>query len=248
MDELLSFEENSPEYKNLETTNKEVKAIIKKWYKKNADDNVEIDFFEEIQKDSVVQKYLSHFRNRTDTNQIIKDLEISWDIYSRWRNDSHADRISYMRTNFMTQYTKALEKEKEPKVLLKFGGLHASKILTNDCYDLGDLITQIATQNGTQATILNSWHRYYIDSEGNEVDYLEKYPNYYNRLQLFMGLAKRDQWTLIDLKSIRNDIKNGNVILPTDGDYHRIKSLIDGYDYQLILPIDQKSEGLVKNQ
>lgn len=246
MDDLLAFEINSSEYKNLEAANKEVKAVIKKWSEIDADESVEIDFFKEIQNDSIVQEYLANFRKKADTNQIIKDLEISWDIYSRWRNDSHADRISYMRTNFMTHYIKALEKEKEPKVLLKFGGLHASKILTNNCYDLGDLITQIAAQNGTQATILNSWHRYYIDSDGNEVDYLEKYPNYYNRLRFFMGLAKKDQWTLIDLKSIRDDIKNGNVTLPTDGDYHRIRSLIDGYDYQLILPIDRQSEGLIK--
>ena len=247
MDELLTFETDNPNFKNLEATNKEVKTILEKWYGIDADENADIDFFKEIQKDSIVQRYLSHFRNRTDTKHIIEDLEISWDIYSRWRDDSHADRISYMRTNFMTNYKKALEKEKEPKVLLKFGNLHASKILTGNSYDLGDLITQLATQNGTQATIINSWHRYYINSDGNEIDYLEKYPSYYNRVRYFMALAKRDQWTFIDLKSIRNDIAQGKVTLPTDGDYHRLKSLIDGYDYQLILPLDHSSKGLVNN-
>lgn len=247
MDELLTQTANSNEYENLKATNKEVKTIIKKWTDIDEDETADIDFFKEIQQDTIVQRYLSHFRTMETTKPIIKDLEISWDIYSRWRDDSHADRISYMRENFMDAYKKALQKEKEPKVFLKFGSLHTSKILTNGCYDLGDLVTQLAIQNNTQATTINSWHRYYTESDGTEIDYLEKYSSYYNRLRSFMSLAKRDQWTIINLKSIREDIDNGKVILPTDGDYHRIKALIDGYDYQLILPLDQESTALINN-
>ncbi|GGG39949.1 hypothetical protein GCM10011344_46000 [Dokdonia pacifica] len=247
MDELLVYATDHPKYEEIKMTHQKVKAIIKKWSDIDDDESREIDLFEEIQKDTTVQSYLSHFRKMENTREIINDLEISWDIYSRWRDDSHADRISYMRTNFMNAYTKALEKESEPKVLLKFGSLHTSKILTGNCYDLGDLVTQLALKNGTQATTINSWNRYYIDDDGTEIDYLEKYSNYYNRLQSFMSLAKKDQWVIINLKSIRDDIINGKVILPKNGDYHRIKALIDGYDYQLILPLDQKSKGLVEN-
>jgi hypothetical protein len=246
MDELLSYASDNANNEDLKATHKEVKVIIEKWLTIDADEDKDIDFFAEIQKDSTVQRYLSNFRDKEPTSQIIKDLEISWDIYSRWRNDSHADRISYMRNNFMNAYTKALEEEKEPKVLLKFGSLHTSKILTNGCYDLGELVTQLAIQNGTQAATINSWHRYYIDTDGTEIDYLEKYDSY-KRLRLFMEQAKKDEWAIIDLKSIRTDIAIGKVTLPTNGDYHRVKSLIDGYDYQLILPIDQESKGLVKN-
>ncbi len=245
MDELLTYAIDQDEYENLKIANEKAKTIIKKWSEIDEEESRDIDFFKEIQKDTIVQKYLSHFRTLETTKPIIKDLEISWDIYSRWRDDSHADRISYMRENFMNTYTKALENEKEPKVFLKFGSLHTSKILTNGCYDLGDLVTQLAIQNNTQATTINSWHRYYIESDGTEIDYLEKYSSYYSRLRSFMALAKKDQWTIINLKSIREDINNGKVTLPTDGDYHRIKALIDGYDYQLILPLDQEATALV---
>lgn len=247
MDELLTYAINNPEYENIKVAHEKAKTIIKRWSAVDEDENSDIDFFKEIQKDATVQAYLSYFRNMETTKPIINDLEISWDIYSRWRDDSHADRISYMRTNFMNSYTKALEKEKEPKVLLKFGSLHTSKILTGSCYDLGDLVTQLAIQNGTQATTINSWHRYYVDSDGTEIDYLEKYSSYYKRLRFFMELAKKNQWAIINLKSIRNDIADRKVTLPTDGDYHRIKALIDGYDYQLILPLDQESTPLVNN-
>jgi hypothetical protein len=144
-----------------------------------------------------------------------------------------------MRTNFLTHFKKASQTELKPKVFLKFGNLHASKILTNNCYDLGDLVTQLAREQGSKATIINTWHRYYSNEKGEE-DYLEKYSSYYKRLRDFMTLAKRDQWTIIDLEAIRNDIQERRIALPVNGDYHKIKSLIDGYDYQLILPLDKR--------
>jgi len=54
-----------------------------------------------------------------------------------------------------------------------------------------------------------------------------------------MNFAKRDEWTIIDLESIREDVKNNKIALPKDGDFHKMNSLIQGYDYQFILPIDQ---------
>ncbi len=70
------------------------------------------------------------------------------------------------------------------------------------------------------------------------MNYLQQYAWYYKRLRDLMVLGKRDEWTIIDLIAICDDIQNGHLALPRDGDYHRIKSLIDGYDYQLILPLD----------
>ena len=240
MDELLTFIKDDPEYAIIKSEKEQASKIIASWYAKDTVQGAEIKLFEEIQKEPAVQRYLSRFRKNESTKKIIKDLEISWDIYNRWREDSHADRISYMRNNFLVHYNKVLQTERNPKVFLKFGNLHASKILTNGCYDLGDLVTQIAKEQGSKATTINTWHRFYINEKGEEEDYLEKYSTYYKRLRDFMILAKRDQWTIIDLEAIRGDILKKRIALPVNGDYHKIKSLIDGYDYQLILPIDQR--------
>ncbi|WP_103070393.1 hypothetical protein [Aquimarina sediminis] len=239
IDEFLSLAKNDTEYLTIKSEKEKVSKIITSWYTKDNLPNSNIKLFEEIQKDSIVTQYLNRFREKENTKKMVQDLEMSWDIYTRWRDDSHADRISYMRTNFLSHYNKALETEANPKVFLKFGNLHASKIMTNRCYDLGNLITEIATKNDSKATIINSWHRYF-NTNGIEEDYLKKYPLYFNRLRDFMIQAKRDQWTIIDLESIRKDIELGHVTLPTNGDYHRIKNLIEGYDYQLILPVDSK--------
>ncbi len=239
MDELLSFVKNDADYTIIKSEKEEASKIITSWYAKEENSDTDIDLFKEIQKEPAVQQYLNRFRNDETTKVIINDLEISWDIYSRWRSDSHADRISYMRNNFMKHYREALETETRPKVFLKFGNLHASKIVTNGCYDLGNLITELANKSGTKATIINSWNRYYSNKKGKEIDYLKKYARYYKRVHDFMVMAKTSEWTIIDLESIRNDIKNGRIALPTNGNYHRMKQLLDGYDYQLILPLDK---------
>ncbi|TSE11200.1 hypothetical protein [Aquimarina algiphila] len=238
MDELLSFVKNDADYTIIKSEKEQASKIIASWYEKEENSDTDIDLFTEIQKEPKVQQYLNRFRKNEATKKIIEDLEISWDIYSRWRKDSHADRISYMRNNFLKHYQQVVKMESNPKVFLKFGGLHASKILTNNCYDLGNLITELAHQNNSKATIINSWNYHFIDETGTEVNYLKKYAWYYKRLRDLMVLGKRDEWTIIDLTAIRDDIQNGRVTLPKNGDYHRIKSLIDGYDYQLILPLD----------
>ena len=36
-----------------------------------------------------------------------------------------------------------------------------------------------------------------------------------------MDFAKRDEWAIIDLESIRADVKNNKIALPNDGDFHK---------------------------
>lgn len=200
------------------------------------------DPFGPILKDTTVNAYFDAFsKNNTKAQSIIKDLKITWDIYINWRNDSHVDRISYMRANFMKNYNKARTTEKQPKVYTKIGSLHARKILSNGAYDIGELVTSLAKQNGTQATTIGSWRPYEIDEDGNLINYFEKYKRGYKRYKIFMPLAKKDQWAIINLKAIRTAIENGQIAFPSDGSYHKLRQLIYAYDYQLILPADYQT-------
>ena len=169
---------------------------------------------------------------------IIKDLKISWEIYINWRNDSHVDRISYMRDNFMRNYNDALKTAKQPKVYTKIGSLHARKILSNGAYDIGELVQSLAEQNGTEATTIGSWRPYEIAEDGSVINYFEKYERSYKRYKIFMPLTKQDQWAIVNLKAIRTAIENGTITLPKDGSYHKLRQLVYAYDYQLMLPAD----------
>ena len=73
----------------------------------------------------------------------------------------------------------------------------------------------------------------------NEIDYFTKYPNFYKRYQPFINLGRRNEWTIINLKSIREDLSINKIKLPNNGDFHKLNALIQGYDFQFILPLDK---------
>ena len=203
--------------------------------------NANYETYKNILKDeAVIKNYKAFSNSNSEAQKIIKDLKISWDIYIRWRDDSHADRISYMRNNFTDAYNQALTDEQLPKVFTKIGSLHASKIVSGGAFDIGHLTEQLAQKNGTTSTTINTWKPFEIEND-TIVNNLVRYKRGFKRYKIFTDLARRNQWCVINLKSIREDLKNGSIALPTNGDYHKLKRLIDGYDYQIMLPVDQES-------
>ncbi|WP_299115568.1 hypothetical protein [uncultured Winogradskyella sp.] len=238
MDELTKTAKNNANYQDIVQLQNKAKAIMFKHFigefKKENEGAYSL-----IIKEPAVTNYFNAFDTSNKKAQaIIKDLKISWDIYIHWRNDSHADRISYMRDNFMKNYKKALKTEEQPKVYTKIGSLHARKILSNGAYDIGELVEYLANENGTKATTIGSWIPYEVSEDGSIINYFEKYKRSYKRYKLFMPLAKQDQWTIINLKAIRAAIENKAIALPKDGSYHKLRQLIYAYDYQLIIPAD----------
>ena len=241
-DVLLKQNEQSQNFKEIELLKQRTDSLIMKHFIEENNSNKEIDVFASLLSEPVIIDFFNSIKSNENSSEIIEDLKISWDIYSRWRKDSHADRISYMRNNFMKNYKTVKSKGKTPKVFLKFGQLHASQIISNGAFDLGHYVNELARKNNMVCTNINTWTRFYQEEE-KEIDYLEAYPVYFGRYKLLMELAKENQWTIIDLKSIRNDISNQTVELPTNGDFHKLNALIQGYDYQLILPKDKEVIG-----
>lgn len=244
LDELMATVKNNPNYQKLTQLKNGAMQIM---YKHFLDELAEKNdgAYGLIVKEKAVNDFFNAFKkSNTAAQDIISNLKISWDIYIRWRNDSHVDRISYMRNNFMAHYKKALDKEKEPKVFTKIGSLHASKLISNGAFDIGDLTEKLGQQNGTISTTINTWIPFSKTKDGVRNN-LEKYKRSYGRYAIFTKLAKEDQWTIINLKRIRKDLLNGSLVLPNNGDYHRLKKLIFSYDYQIMLPIN---EGVTPNR
>jgi len=238
-DQLLKEAIDNENYKEIQSSKQKADEAILKWFKFANDSEKEVPIFEKFLNDADVMSFFKSVNNVSPkASEIITDIKLSWDIYTRWRTGSHADRISYMRNNFMKNYEAESQNNQAPKVFLKFGAVHASQILSLGTYDLGHLLNELASKNNTKCTNINSWTRYYLE-DGKEVDYLTEYKKHYERLKRFMNFAKRDEWTIIDLESIRADVKNNKIALPKDGDFHKLNSLIQGYDYQFILPVDQ---------
>ncbi len=238
LDELLETIISNPNFSEMKILKEKAnQAMIKHFMKELADDNYET--YKNIIKDNHVVHFFNSFKKtNTRAQQIIDDLQTSWDIYIRWRDDSHVDRISYMRNNYMKHYNKASETKKLPKVFTKIGSLHASKLISNGAFDIGCLTEELAQKNGTYGTSINTWKPYELEND-SIVNNLERYKRSFKRYKLFTDLSKQDKWTIINLKDIRKDLKKGVVVLPINGDYHRLKKLIESYDYQIILPVDE---------
>jgi len=244
LDELIKTAKDSPNYQKLtQLKNGAVQIMYKHFLDEFAKKND--GAYDLIVKEKAVNDFFNAFKKTNAAAQdIINNLKVSWDIYIRWRNDSHVDRISYMRNNFMTHYKKALHQEKRPKVFTKIGSLHASKLISNGAFDIGNLTEELGQKNGTVSTTINTWVPFSKTKDGVQNN-LEKYKRSYGRYKVITTLAKQDQWTIINLKSIRKELLNGNLVLPNNGDYHKLKKLIFSYDYQIMLPAN---EGITPNR
>jgi len=238
MDELTKTAEKDSNYDAIVTLQNQAKQIMFKHFLDEFQDKNE-GAYELIKEEQTVKNYFAAFDNsNTKAQAIIKDMFVSWDIYINWRNDSHVDRISYMRDNFMKHYNAALKTEKQPKVFTKIGSLHAKKTFSNGAYDIGELTESLAKKNGTMSISLNSWRPFSKREDGTLINNFEKYKRGYKRYQIFIPLAKQDSWAIIDFIAIRKAIEAGQIELPKNGDYHKLRNLIYGYDYQLLLPTD----------
>lgn len=239
MDELTKTAKGQSNYDTIVQLQNQAKAIMYQHFLAEFKDEND-GAYALIKEEQAVKDYFAAFDlSNTKAQAIIKDLKISWDIYINWRNDSHVDRISYMRNNFMTHYNDASKTETLPKVFTKIGSLHAKKTISNGAYDIGELTEALAQKNGTVATAINSWRPFEKDAEGNIINNFERYQRSYKRYTLFMPLAKQDSFAIINLKAIREALEASKIQLPTHGDYHKLRALIYGYDYQIMLPVDE---------
>lgn len=239
MDEMMRTVKNTPEFKRINGLKLLAQQAMFKDFMAEVQEKVD-DAYPLIVKEEAVQNFFNAFsKGNTRAQKIIQDMKTSWDIYIRWRNDSHVDRISYMRNNFMEHYNTALKTEKTPKVFTKIGGLHAHKLFSNGAFDIGFLTEELAQKNGTISSTINTWIPF-SKTEKGIVNNLEKYKRSYGRYAIMTKLAKENQWTIINLREIREDFLKGKISLPTNGDYHKIRRLIFGYDYLIMLPADEE--------
>jgi len=238
-DDLLNLAKDKPNFEAIQQMKLEADKVIRKLFIEDEASEKGIALFSEMLKEASVQQFFGQF-DETDVvaMEMIEAIKISWDIYDRWQKGSHADRIRYMRENFMKNYEAKIKTGETPKILAKFGRLHAPKIRSGGCLDVGNLVHELALKNGTICSNVSLLNRY-IQEEGVTNDNMNS--KYYKDLKSILTHGKMNEWTFIDLKSIRADIKSGKIKLPKSDD-DTLEKLIEGFDYQIILPLDKYVE------
>ena len=214
--ELLKLANNNPKIHEITASKIKADSIVNYWLAIDKQTNGKQDVFTTLLNDDDINKFFDSFSSKdTVAFKIIEDLKISWDIYSHWQT-SHLDRVSYMRNNFLKHYQQITKNKNESKFFLKFGQAHASQQLSNGAYDLGYFVNEIAKSNNTKSVNINSWIRFQKRGDSIVDNSIRRT---YSRLGMFIGFGKIDEYTMIDLKSIRNDVQNGIISLPNNGDY-----------------------------
>lgn len=182
--------------------------------------------------------YIASFREPNSTQQSIIDaLNISLDIYclnesGNW-SEGNQKRIDYFKTNFDSWYRESLESDSSslPKAILKMGSYHSGRYQSpNGIYDIGNHVVELADSLGTKSLHLRFLNRYF---EGGR-DVIEE-PNW-SSSEKFISLAKRDEWTLIDTRALRQRILDKKLT----GSRFEVREILN-YDYIIIMPEDVRA-------
>jgi hypothetical protein len=214
---------------------------IRQWLIQEDQNKEGFPVFGRILEEPAVQAYLNALEAHSPkAKAVVTDLKISWDIYDRYKGGaSHGDRVRYIRSNFQKQYAQ----HGAPKVFVKVGQLHASSVESGGELDLGELTHTLAREAGRKSVNIAAWNRYYSTDAGETTDLLEKRNRYYSHNLPLILQARKDAFALIDLRPIRKAIAQGEVA-PLDS--KRLQALLDGFDYELILPMDYRGTPLLQ--
>lgn len=214
---------------------------IRQWLIQEDQDEEGFPVFGRILEEPAVQAYLNALKAQSpDAKALLADLKISWDIYDRYRGGaSHGDRVRYIRDNFQKQYAR----NGAPKVFVKIGRLHASKVESGGELDLGELTHTLARKTDQKSVSIAAWNRYYRTENGDVIDLLEERNRYYGHNLPLILQARKDTFALIDLRPIREAVARGELTAPVS---KRLQSLLDGFDFELILPTDYAGTPLVQ--
>lgn len=156
--------------------------------------------------------------------RVLDDIKKSKDIYYYSDNQSRAD---LMKTNFYNYYDGL--KTKNEKVFFKMGSNHLAKgmNLETNLYDIGNSVYELAQRNKTNFSNVYFMVRY-TQENGVITDDLEETNN--QNPKVFSKLYNKDQWVLVDLRSLRLRMRYDNSI--TSDTY----KIIEKYDYVLLSP------------
>ncbi len=230
------------------------KAIVKPYY-----DQITTEFERIIKTKNPSQAFLSSakaedfekldsaFANSKNKEalEILSELRLSWEIYQKYFTregyNSNNLRARLMKRNFMNYYRKALQKEKMPKVIFKFGANHMTRGMNyTEVFDIGNFVSEIADSNGSKSFNLlvhatsgkqNRWFPFIPDESLKQKPVNAKDSGFAD-MNLFLEIADKKDWTLVDLKPFRNPLHYGKMKNLPKG----FKEMVFGFDAVLLIP------------
>ena len=174
----------------------------------------------------------------SETVSIFDTLEETFAINRLWiagdNYGSNRRRAEFLRSNFIGHWRAEKAAGRIPKAMLKFGAAHLLRGLnTNDAFDLGSLVPEVAAlEGGTAFRLL------VLGGEGTQVARFDPTAFAYRSapregsqaLAPVTGQAHPDAFTLIDLRPLRPIVRSGR-----DGWDPELVRTVHGFDAVLVL-------------
>lgn len=229
-DEMVASKSNDANYKEIKAAWAKARASIEAEF-----ENVDSNNFNSMLTTIYEHEDFKNFEKIFDADDhyaqdVLKKLYDSWYIYEK-SNNSHEDRVNYIRSNFLNKY-EAFEKEnKDARYFIKIGYKHvATTVLSLDCYDIGALTHEIAEIEQVKSTNIIIARATY---EGKD---------FKDRAQTFLDFHQTDSWTVFDLKKLREGLNANKFQIITHPDYQDLNRMIKGFDLLIFPPADEKPE------
>ena len=170
-----------------------------------------------------------------DAARRVADWWATCRIYHDWKHDRLANlagRTALQKRAFAERWAAASADGDPGRVLLKMGGMHLQKGWTgNACYELGNLVQELAVLRGERATHLGFAVRHYVDDDGSVGDNVGFPSPWVREMTPLLAQGRTDAWVLVNLRAARRAWINERKV-PGRALAERIR----GYDYVLIPP------------
>ncbi len=145
-------------------------------------------------------------RNRAIANALRKTTDIYLKNVTRRYFAANSTRINYMKENLRRGFDETKFDLKRDKMLLKMGSVHTSKGFGNlSLYEVGNTLHELAKFNGNRSLHAYFYSRYYVEN-GKVIDPLADKTSFTYRFKALLQMAKKDQWTIIDLRPLRSNV------------------------------------------
>ena len=186
-------------------------ARIKAFYE--ADIKGEKSQYEAILESKEIKEFLDAATERNEKNKKIADaIRLTTEIYRlnddkiRKYYEANSRRVGYMKKNLAEGLSRVGFDFKRDKMLLKMGAVHTGRGFSDlSLFELGNTLSELAEFHGNRSLHISFGTRFYRQN-GADADALDDKTGFLYRFQALTQMARRDKWTLIDLRPLRADV------------------------------------------
>ncbi len=224
--------------KELWTLHQSLRDSIQSYYKMNELDQQRLSV--SMTASPLFKKYLKKASKHHEANQAIADaLLTTTKIYhynaTRDYLECNSTRIDYMKTNLFKAFEEQNFDLKKDKMLLKMGSIHTAKGFSwLSLYELGNTLHELASFHQNESIHLSFSSRFEKE-DGKIIDALDNKEGYAYRYVDLLQFGKKDQWTIIDLRPLKEKIYYHQKYKISD----LMKDIFRQHDLFIIAPVEE---------